>query len=201
MNATKRMSRRGTAVLVAATAAAGWCMAPTPANAGDFSIHVGMGSDRVWIEPTYRTVERVVTVPAVYETRPRQVCHEPVYRTRQVLVRIPAEVVTERVPVYRRGRVVSYRTVRRVVRPAREVWKTKQVLVQGGYCETVYDKVIVQAATRRVAHDRVLVQAGYWSTPRVLRPRPIHPVRRVIHPGPLRHAVRHPHRVAVRVGR
>lgn len=71
----------------------------------------------------------------------RQVWHEPVYEWREVWVDLPAVVEQRRVPRYSAyGELDGYRYVEVVVEPARRVRRTRRVVVEAGYYETVYDR-------------------------------------------------------------
>jgi len=71
----------------------------------------------------------------------RQVWHEPVYEWREVWVDVPAVVEQRRVPRYNAyGELDGYRYVDVVVEPARRVRRSRRVVVEAGYYETVYDR-------------------------------------------------------------
>jgi hypothetical protein len=136
-------------------------------------------NDRVWVEPVYRDVERVIEVPGVYEEHARRVWVEAVYEVRRVLVRVPEEIVYRKVARYDgRGRVKGYTTVREVVRPCRDTWREERVCVTPGHYETVIEKVCVRPASTKVIVERVLVRDGYWDEVREARPaRPLTKIR------------------------
>jgi hypothetical protein len=120
----------------------------------------------VWVPPVYETRERVIIDPPVYEERATRVWRDPVFEDRRVRVEVPAEIVTRRVPVYNAsGRIVGYRLVEEVRRPARSVWKTERVQVSPGGYETVIERVLVKPETRRVVREEVLVRPGRWESP------------------------------------
>ena len=185
MNGKRKAMRRSLWVMCAATAGTGWLLCPDTASAGHFDLRVEKGGSSVWVPPVYDTRQRLVTVPAICKSRPRQVWHEPVYDLRRVLVDIPAKVVTERVARRGRyGRIIGYRLVSRVIEPARQVWRTKRVLVKPGYYGTVYDRVCTRPETTRVVYDKVLVRKGRWVRPAV----------RKVHHRPRLHRLAAPHR-------
>lgn len=178
MNERHRATRRGLWVMCAAAVGAAWLVFPDEVSAGHASIRLGQHRSSVWVPPVYETQRRVVTFPAVCEERPRRIWHEPVYDVRKVLVDVPAKVVRERVATRGRyGRIIGYRVVSRVIEPARQVWRTKRVLVRAGYYETVYERVCTQAVRTKVVYEKVLVRPGHWVRPKVAR----------IHHGPRRH--------------
>jgi xanthine/CO dehydrogenase XdhC/CoxF family maturation factor len=124
----------------------------------------------VRVPPVYETRRRVVTIPAVYEERPRRIWREPVYETRRVLVELPAKTVSRRVARHGRyGTILGHRVVTQVVEPARRVWRTERVLVRPGYYETVYERVCVAPESTKVVFEKVLVQPRHRTHPRAVR--------------------------------
>jgi len=112
----------------------------------------------VWVAPVYTIRRRVVEVPAVYETRERQVWHEAEYEYRRVASR-----------PHRGG--IGFHTGRgshhggfhvNVSFGGHGEYRMEKVLIQPGHWETVYEEVLVRRATTRVVEERVLVRAGYW---------------------------------------
>ena len=115
-----------------------------------------------YVEPVFELRERVIIVPAVYENRERRVWREPVYEVREVRVERPAVVVTRPVARYVRGRIVGYREVREVIKPARVEVRTEQVLVREGHWDRVVERVCVRPEHKKIVTERVLVRDGYW---------------------------------------
>lgn len=149
-----------------AVAALGAFLPVAPASAQSWGFSFAMRGAPVWVPPVYETRERVIIDPPVYEERATRVWREPVFEDRRVRVEVPAEVVTRRVPVYNAsGRIVGYRLVEEVRRPARTVWKTERVQVSPGGYETVVERVLVKPETRRVVREEVLVREGRWESP------------------------------------
>jgi hypothetical protein len=186
MNAKRKNMRRGMWVACATAIGIGWFVSPDTASAGHVDVRLGRPRPAVWVPPVYETRQRVVTVPAVFEERPRKVWREPVYETRRVLVDIPAKVVTRRVAIRGPfGLVITHRVVRHVVEPARQVWKTERVLVRAGFYDTAYERVCVQPERTRVVSERVLVRRGHWSQPRIARTRHVHRHHGALHRGPV----------------
>ena len=202
MNGRRRTSRRSVWLACAAALGAAWVVSPDVASAGQFTLTVGSNPRGVRVPPVYETRKRVVTIPAVYEERPRRIWREPVYETRRVLVEVPAKVVTRRVARHgRHGTIVGHRMVTRVIEPARRVWRTERVLVRPGFYETVYERVCVVPASTKVVHERVLVQPRHRALPRAVR---VHHGPRHERLVPLRPRHRHRHdalRVALHLGR
>ena len=166
MNARQWNARRRLSVVGVITLVAGLLLSAPPASAGVVRVKA-RPARTAWMAPAYETRPRVVTVPAVYETRPRRIWHEPIYEVRRVLVTLPAKVVTHRVPEYGfRGPVIGYSTVTTVIEPAREVWRDRRILVQAGYYETIYDRILIKPATTRTVFERVLVTPGHRARPR-----------------------------------
>jgi len=128
------------------------------ASAGQFGLSVRLAAHARHAEAS--CVIPGPSQPAIFEDRPRTVWREPVYESRWVLVDLPAEVVTRTVPRFDRwGVLIGYDRVEEVVRPARQTWEERQVLVREGYYETVVERVC-----RRVPlapHEyRLIRQAG-----------------------------------------
>lgn len=159
-----RMIPTGIGLMVAW--ASGSLLLPAPAGAQSWGFSFALRGAPVWVPPVYETRERVVIDPPVYEERATRVWRDPVYEDRRVRVELPAEVVTRRVPVYNAsGRIVGYRLVEEVRRPARTVWKTERVQVSPGGYETVIERVLVKPETRRVIREEVMVRPGRWEAP------------------------------------
>src|SRR5947209_7663956 len=84
----KALNARRTIVLLGALGLGGFSIGATPAYArheDDCRPH----SERIWIEPTYRTTCDRVWVAPVYRTECQRVWREPVYRTECVRVWLP----------------------------------------------------------------------------------------------------------------
>lgn len=162
-----RMNQRKCSVVSCLTVGAGLLVMAAPARAGHRHPRAAKCCAPVWVPPAYETRSRTVITPAVYKERTRNVWHSPVYEVRRVRVVIPAEIETQRVPRYdRRGRLIRFDLVERVVRPARKAWKTDRVLVKPGYWETVVERICVKRASTQVVYDNVLVRSGHWSRPK-----------------------------------
>lgn len=98
-------------------------------------------TERVWVEPVYRTVCERVWVEPVYRTECERIWIEPVYEVRQVVR-------------WEHGRrVVCHERV--MVRPGRWEEHPRQVLVREGHWQTI--------------ERQELVRAGYWED-RVVQP-------------------------------
>ena len=81
----------------------------------------------------------------MYEYRTREVWVPPLYEERVVEVRIPAVVRTREVPIYdAHGRIVGFKEVPEVVRPARLERHVERVLFREGYYKEVREKVRVR---------------------------------------------------------
>ena len=201
MNGKGKAIRHGSWVMCAAALGAGWLLCPETASAGHLDVRLVKGGSSVWVPPVYETSRRVVTIPAVCEERPRRIWREPVYEVRRVLVHVPAKVTTRRVA--RRGRygqVIGFKTVRHIIEPARQVWRTQRVLVRAGYYETVYERVCGQLRTTKVVYEKVLVRPGHWVQPRVTKVRHRPRLHRILRPHRLHRAGEDEWRVAFGFG-
>lgn len=186
MNGKCKTMQGSSWVMCAAALGAGWLLWPNTASAGHLDVGLVTGGSAVWAPPVYETKRRLVTIPAVCEERPRRIWREPVYEVRRVLVDVPARIVTRRVTLRGRyGQVIGHKLVRRVIEPARQVWKTQRVLVRAGYYNTVYERVCAQPQSTKVVYEKVLVRPGRWVQPRVAR----------VHHGPRLHRLVGSHRM------
>ena len=142
--------------------------APVAADAAGFRFQAGSRrQNRVWIPPVYDTRTEQVWIEPVYEVRHRKVWMPPVYERRWIERTVPAVIQTRRVPQYnRRGRVVGYRMVKEMVRPARTIRERVQVKVREGRYRTLEERVLVSPGHTRTIHKKVLVREGHYRTRR-----------------------------------
>ena len=97
----------------------------------------------------------------MYEHRTREVWVPPVYEERVVEVEIPAVVRTREVPIYdAHGRIVGFKEVTEVVRPARLERQVERVLVREGYHKRVTEKVRVRPHRTKRRCDRATFNPG-----------------------------------------
>lgn len=135
-----------------------------PAMADAASIRFRAGSDRrSWVPPAHRQQVTRVWVEPVYEVRVRKVWVPPLFEKRWVERAVPAVVRMRQVPVYGRGgRVVAYRTVKEVVRPARTVRQEVRVKVREGRYKRIEERVLVKPGHEKVIRQKVPVREGYY---------------------------------------
>ncbi len=117
-------------------------ISPSPAQAGDWSIQLGIGGyDRV----AYHNDVRVVRTFPHYRYEIRRIWVEPVYQERTVRVDVPPVIEERVVPMHDRfGNVTGYRRIREVVADARIAYRTERVLIREGYFESVRVQVPIQ---------------------------------------------------------
>ncbi len=139
---------------------------PRAAVASHFSLGISLRGSPVWVPSVYETRAKTIVIPALYENAERRIWREPVYEERQRSIEIPAEIVTRRVPRYdSRGRLVGYRLVEEVVRPARTIWKRERVLVRPGHYDLVVERVLVRPERTETVYEKTLITPGHWVYP------------------------------------
>jgi hypothetical protein len=147
--------------------AAVWLLAPEAVASPRYSVGVSLRGSPVWVPAVYETRAVTRIIPAVYEERPHRIWQEPVYEILPVRIEIPAEVVARRVPRYdSKGRIVGYRLVDEVIRPARTIFKQERVLRRPGRYETVLKTVMVRPERTETVFEKTLITPGHWVYPR-----------------------------------